>query len=89
MKFANFVYFCITRGECANAFPRVVNLGCSFLIITITKFRMLFPAVPMDFPNSKVSLIKEWSIVIVNLQFTAAGNVDLGLAIVKEEKCTF
>ncbi len=27
-----------------------------------TKFRMLFPAVLMNFPNSKVFLIGEWSI---------------------------
>ena len=26
------------------------------------KFRMFFPAVPIDFPNSKVCLIGEWSI---------------------------
>ena len=45
MKFANFVYCCITRGK---ALP--------------LKFMMLFPAVLMNFPNSKVCLIGEWSI---------------------------
>ncbi len=56
MKFANFVYFCITRGK---ALP--------------PKFMMLFPAVLMNFPNSKVCLIGEWStgkkiVVIVQLK---------------------
>ena len=39
-----------------------------------TKFMMLIPAVLMNFPNSKVCLIGEWS--IVNLGRTAETNVD-------------
>ncbi len=33
-----------------------------------TKFVMLFPAVLMNFPNSKVSLIGEWSIALYSMQ---------------------
>ncbi len=52
VKFGNFVYFCITRGK---ALPH-------FEMCNYTKFRMLFLAVPMNFLNSKVCLIGEWSI---------------------------
>ena len=31
----------------------------------ITKFRMLFSAVPIDFPNSRVCVIGNWSIIAV------------------------
>ncbi len=35
---------------------------CVTKLHNFTKFRMLFPAVLMNFPNSKVCLIGEWSI---------------------------
>ena len=65
--------------KCGNAFPRVMQKftkfanshDCIFHILryfatklhNFTKFRMLFPAVLMNFPDSKVcQLIGEWSI---------------------------
>ena len=60
-----------------NAFSRLIlihtkfaNSGCIFHILqyfatklsNFTKFRMLFPAVLVNFPGSKFSLIGEWSI---------------------------
>ena len=56
--------------KCGNAFPRVIQkYFCIFHILryfssklhNFTKFMMLFPAVLMNFPNSKVCLIWEWS----------------------------
>ena len=37
---------------------------CQLNFTIFSKFRLLFPAVLMDFPNSKVCLIGEWSIDI-------------------------
>ena len=67
-----------TFRKCGNAFPRVIQKYtkiaashvCIFHILryfstklhNFTKFMMLFPAVLMNFPNSEVCLIGEWSI---------------------------
>ena len=87
VKFANFVWFCITRGKSLALFENVVTLfraqyksiqnsqtshDCIFHILryfstklhNFTKFMMLFPAVLMNFSNSKVCLIGEWSISV-------------------------
>ena len=71
VKFANFVYFYITREKVlpnvttfphsGNAFPCVIQKYTKFANFT-GQFRMLIPAVLIDFPNSKVCLIGRWSI---------------------------
>ena len=60
-KFANFVYFCITREKALPHFHIVVTLLLS-KFDNCMKFRMPFLAALNDFPNSKVCLIGEWSI---------------------------
>ena len=73
-KFANFVYFCITRGKVLSDFEIIQNLQTSQDYIfrnfatklhNFTKFGMLFSAVLMNIPNSKVCLKGEWSIKIM------------------------
>ncbi len=67
MKFANCVYFSITRGKALPhldimTFRRYQNLRYfSTKLHYFTKFRMRIPAVLMNFLNSKVCLIGEWS----------------------------
>ena len=72
VKFANFVYFCITRGKALPHFEMCVMYfhglhDCIFHILryfatklhNFTKYRILFPAGLMNFPNSNVCLIGE------------------------------
>ena len=65
---------CYPHFHSGNAFPCVIQKCTKFANFTFynffstkldnsMKFRMLFPAVLIDFPNSNVCLIGEWSIV--------------------------
>ena len=54
MKFANFVYN-ILRGKVQSEFEMFLQYFATKLD-HFTKFRMLFPAVLMNIPNSKVCL---------------------------------
>ncbi len=58
VKFANFIYFCIT-----SHFIFHISRYFSTKLHNFTKFMMLFPAVPMNFSNSEVCLIREWSVI--------------------------
>ncbi len=72
-EFCIFLYYArksvTTFSKSGNAFPRVTQKYILHILRyfatklhNFTKFMMLFPAVLMNFPNSKVCLIGEWSI---------------------------
>ena len=96
MKLSNFVYFCITREKALPHFHLVASRIHKDYIFHILqyivtkldngmKFRILLPAVLVDFPNSKVCLIGEWSIPFarnIDFLFIASGSETIWFQIV-------